>query len=363
MPLVLAKIPRASQIVSIKGEKIMFQQGRQRRTQAQVGQRLENKNQKLIVSGNSNDLARLIFLRENDFYSGLLLQAGPDSQETQYQFPCTLENGTLTIGWRQGKNRGCEEGIYLSPTDNNKNQTKQNIIAQSPKNRERTVVIKPNQPEAILFQVYSGDEQQEIKALIGNLFVKTAQHPNGFILTERQQWSYDDQTNQETIEPMETKPILNSPQMQEFLQAKYWFSQSFSVIDNYLIIGQINDLERIALNTPTPTQIPQPESPQVNIFCQQKVNLYLRDLKSTLNDTWSPPKPPNKGVWRALLTYNITKNGQVQNIQVVETSGYQPLDKAAMNHIYSLEQNFSPFPSCYTRDTLPVDHTFKLLYY
>ena len=56
MPLVLAKIPNASQIVSIEG-KVSNVSGRVSNVEVRraVGQRLENKNQKLIVSGNEND--------------------------------------------------------------------------------------------------------------------------------------------------------------------------------------------------------------------------------------------------------------------------------------------------------------------
>ena len=86
-------------------------------------------------------LARLIFLEADDFYSGLLLQAGPNSQETQYQFPCTLENGTLTIGWRQGKNRGCQEGIYISPTKNNTKNHAQKFVCSNIQKIKRTQLL------------------------------------------------------------------------------------------------------------------------------------------------------------------------------------------------------------------------------
>ncbi len=38
-------------------------------------------------------------------------------------------------------------------------------------------------------------------------------------------------------------------------------------------------------------------------------------------------------------------------------------DEAAKNHVYNLEKTFSPFPSCYRKNSLPVDHTFRLFYY
>ena len=359
IPLVLAKIPNASQIVSIKGKQVMFQQGKQRRSVAQVGQKLENKNQKLIVSGNKNDLARLILLEGDDFYSGLLLQAGPDAQETQYQFPCTLDNGILTIGWRKGKNRGCEEGIYLSSTKNNNKNNSKNLFAQLPKNKAEATIIRPAQEEETLVQIYIGENQQTVTPLIENIILVSPNYPNGLKIEVGQQWSYDFQTDQESINSIKPQSILDSPELDDFLRPENWSSDSLSSSVNSEVKKHITALKN---NSSNASQT-EDRRPLINIFCQNKVNSYLSNMKTTLNDTWSPPKPPSRGVWKALLTYTITKSGQVKNVQIAQTSGYEPLDQAAINHVYSLEQNFSPIPSCYPEDSLPVDHTFRLLFF
>jgi TonB family protein len=114
---------------------------------------------------------------------------------------------------------------------------------------------------------------------------------------------------------------------------------------------------------PTPPPTTPTNQPVVTIACQNQVNTYLANLKATLGNTWSPPKPPRRGVWQVLVTYHITREGKVQNLQVVESSGHEPLDQAALAHVRSVEQNFVPFPACYPRDFLPVDQRFKLLYY
>ena len=359
VPLALAKIPNAGQITSIKGKQIMFQQGQQRRQKAQVGQKLENKNQKLIVLGNKNDLARLVFLEGDDSYSDLLLQAGPDSQETQYQYPCTLENGILTIGWRQGKNRGCEEGVNLSPAKNNSKDHLKSLFAQYSSNKQEETIIKPAQEEDTLVQVYTGDNQQIVTPLIKDIILISPNHPNGLKIEEGQQWRYNSETDQESINSIEPQSILNSPELEDFLRPKNWSSDSLSSSVN-------SDVEKHIMafqNTSSTTSKTEDDPPLLNIFCQSKVNTYISNLKTILNDTWSPPKPPKRGVWKSLLNYSVTRSGQVENVQVVETSGYEPLDQEAMNHVYTLEQNFPPFPSCYPGDSLPVDHTFRLLFF
>ena len=112
-----------------------------------------------------------------------------------------------------------------------------------------------------------------------------------------------------------------------------------------------------------PPERSKPEQSVVSVSCQRQVNNYLANLKTTLGNSWSPPKPPEKGTWQTLVTYNVSQDGKVQNLQVVQSSGYQPLDQAALDHVQSIEKNFSPFPGCYKREILPVDQTFKLIFY
>ncbi len=115
--------------------------------------------------------------------------------------------------------------------------------------------------------------------------------------------------------------------------------------------------------SPAPGTIQPEQTAVVSVSCQREVNTYLANLKASLGNSWSPPKPPRKGMWQSVLSYAVTKDGKVQDMQVVQSSGYEPLDQAAIAHVRSVEQNFSPFPRCYPRDTLPVDQTFKLLFY
>ena len=381
MPMVLAKIPLASEIVSIKGNKVMFQEGTQRRKSAQIGQKLENKNQKLIVSGNNQDLARLVFLGGGDNYDGLLLQAGPDFRETQYQFPCTLERGTVTIGWRQGTDRGCEEGIFLNPPDSNKSHTK-GYLRLNPNwpdpepdsnNTDTNVRIRPHQNQPILFQVHNRKGDQKVKAIKGQLWLATGKHPEGFVLDEGEQWNnkWNNKTskNEEKVNLMQSQEMLNSEEIQDFLEPQNWSSDSVSGGNNSKVKKHLdafrNQPKPVNAIKPKPvnTTRKNPNESLISITCQLEINNYIRNLQNTLNQTWKPVKPPSRGVWKSLLSYTITRGGEVESIRVRKTSGYEPLDKAAMNHVYGLENQFPPFPDCYRRDFLPIrEHIFKLLY-
>ncbi len=116
-------------------------------------------------------------------------------------------------------------------------------------------------------------------------------------------------------------------------------------------------------NSPFPNspETSESESSTVSVNCQSQVNNYLTNLKATLGNTWNPPKPPRRGLWQSFVTYTITRNGKVQNLQIVQSSGYQPLDEAALEHVRSIERNFPSFPRCYQKEELPVDQTFKVI--
>ncbi|WP_324283004.1 TonB C-terminal domain-containing protein [Cyanobacterium aponinum UTEX 3222] len=101
----------------------------------------------------------------------------------------------------------------------------------------------------------------------------------------------------------------------------------------------------------------------INAFCELDLEKYKQEQKTLLEENWQPPKPPRKGKWLAMLTYRLEKDLSISNITVIESSGYQPLDQSAVDHVNSLQQKIKPFPECYQRDFLDVDHQFKLLFF
>ena len=242
VPLALGEIRRASKVVNIQGEKIMFQEGKQRRILAKLGQLLENKSQKLIIPGNNQDFARLAFLGENNDYIEILLQAGPDFEETVYQFPCTLQSGILTVGWKKNKSRGCGDGMYISPQSEYTKNSKENVTNKSSAKMKPGVKIAIHESESILCQVYNKDDKQEIKSLIGNLLITTPNHPNGLILKENEQWTYDYKTQTETITKINSKKVLTSEELEEFLKSSNWFSDLISEENNRQIQQHLTDL-------------------------------------------------------------------------------------------------------------------------
>lgn len=106
-----------------------------------------------------------------------------------------------------------------------------------------------------------------------------------------------------------------------------------------------------------------PADVPVSPVCQQILDLYLANVRSFGRGGWQPEGrelPPGSGRFRTQLVYDLLRNGTVENIRVVTSSGHEPLDRSAVDRVKSL-QGFPDFPSCYTGNSLEVDHSFTLL--
>ncbi|MEL7083410.1 MAG: TonB family protein [Cyanobacteria bacterium P01_G01_bin.4] len=110
--------------------------------------------------------------------------------------------------------------------------------------------------------------------------------------------------------------------------------------------------------------VANPEPPvALSPICQQIVDLYTNNVRSFGSGSWQPrggEVPPGSGRFRTELVYDLSREGTVDNVRVVQSSGHEPLDRSAIAHVQSLT-GFSEFPSCYPGDTLEVDHGFTLL--
>lgn len=113
---------------------------------------------------------------------------------------------------------------------------------------------------------------------------------------------------------------------------------------------------------PEPARALNPMEQMMQEMCQSTVDLYKQNLKSMTNAGWKPPKPPSKGRYTAKLRYDLLKDGRLNNIQVIESSGYAPLDQSAVQQVQRSQGQFRPLPGCYEKPSMEIDHTFTLIY-
>lgn len=239
--------PDGAYIGKIEGTGLVIGVGKSRdRTPASEKQQLRP-NTILYVPGNRS-WANLGFFEDSPKDStGLLVQAGPSEMISEWSFPCSAK-GRLTINWKKGQKRGCEEGVKLQSSSkrsvlpNNNIQASRRLLAQA----EDEVTVVPTPGESVI-QTADNAAGIKIDVLVGEVQVKSAKNPGGRLVKAGERYNYP----QDTITPIDLNPILNSPEMQDFLNPNNWLSPDIPqrVADG--IVGQLGEM-RTALS-----QLPQ----------------------------------------------------------------------------------------------------------
>ena len=214
--------PDGAYIGKIEGTGLTIGAGTNRdRPPASIGQKLRQ-NTILYVPGGNRPWAHLGFFEDAPLdSSGLLVKAGPSPTPSEWSFPCSAR-GRFTIAWKKGSNRGCEpEGIKVQSSSkrgwlpNNNLQVSRRLLAQA----EDEVTVVPTQGESII-QTADSAAGITIDVLVGDVQVKSAKNPEGRPVKAGERYNYP----QDTVTPFDPTPIVNSPEMQEFLNPNNWSS-------------------------------------------------------------------------------------------------------------------------------------------
>ena len=214
--------PDGAYIGKIEGTGLVIGDGNSHnRPPASIGQKLRQ-NTILYVPGGNRPWAHLGFFEDAPLdSSGLLVKAGPSPTPSEWSFPCSAR-GRFTIAWKKGSNRGCEpEGIKVQSSSkrgwlpNNNLQVSRRLLAQA----EDEVTVVPTPGESII-QTADSAAGITIDVLVGDVQVKSAKNPEGRPVKAGERYNYP----QDTVTPFDPNPILNSPEMQDFLNPNNWSS-------------------------------------------------------------------------------------------------------------------------------------------
>ncbi|MGB7710272.1 MAG: hypothetical protein WBL95_12180 [Microcoleus sp.] len=221
-----AATPDAAYIHRIEGTGLTIGVGHSRdRTRASEHQQLRMPNQVLYVPGGNKSFAYLGFIFDwVQEHADLLVSAGPSPNPSEWSFPCSAR-GEFKIAWKKGENRGCEEGVKVQSSSkkgglpNNNIQASRRLLAQA--EDEVTVVPTPGQS---IIQTADSAAGINIDVLVGDVRVKSARNPGGRLVKAGERYNYP----QDTITPIDINPIVNSPEMQDFLNPNNWRSPDIS---------------------------------------------------------------------------------------------------------------------------------------
>lgn len=309
--------PDAAYITKIEGTRIKIGERTSRdRTPASQKQQLRG-NKVLYVPGNGS-LAYLGFIVDAPLdTTGLLVSAGPSKTPSEWSFPCTAKGG-FTIAWKDGSDRGCEAGVKVQSSSkkgglpNNNLQASRKLLAQA----EDEVTVVPTPGESTI-QTADSAAGISINVLVGDVQVKSAKNPGGRLVKAGERYNYP----QDTITPIDINPIVNSPEMQEFLNPDNWSSPNIPqrVADG--IAGQLGEMrtalsqlpkqpvpqQPVASNPETPVSQPlTPSSPKTSqsVASNSGNNNPGNSGRTTPRDSQTNKIPSLVGTWEAQITDN-----------------------------------------------------------
>jgi TonB family protein len=82
---------------------------------------------------------------------------------------------------------------------------------------------------------------------------------------------------------------------------------------------------------------------------------YINDLKHRIYRHWTPPLDHNRHI---VAVFHITRNGNLQNLKLRESSGSTEADNAALEAV-RMSAPFCKLPAGYKESTAPVEFTFE----
>ncbi|AVH64115.1 energy transducer TonB [Nostoc sp. 'Peltigera membranacea cyanobiont' N6] len=87
---------------------------------------------------------------------------------------------------------------------------------------------------------------------------------------------------------------------------------------------------------------------------------YLNKLKQRVQQQWLPGMSQSNR--RTVLNFTINRSGQVSNLNIVQTSGFNVTDEVALNAIQR-SAPFAPLPTGYTKNYIDIEFTFSINVY
>ncbi|MEH2040168.1 TonB family protein [Nostoc sp.] len=87
---------------------------------------------------------------------------------------------------------------------------------------------------------------------------------------------------------------------------------------------------------------------------------YLNKLKQRVQQQWLPGMSQSNR--RTVLNFTINRSGQVSNLNIVQTSGFNVTDEVALNAIQRAAP-FAPLPIGYTKNYIDIEFTFSINVY
>ncbi|MFB3120861.1 MAG: energy transducer TonB, partial [Candidatus Binatia bacterium] len=92
---------------------------------------------------------------------------------------------------------------------------------------------------------------------------------------------------------------------------------------------------------------------------QAEYNTYLEGIKRSVFRAWEPEQASrNKEQGRVVLEFTILRDGRLENMRILRSSGYPSLDREAMRSVKAVSP-FRPLPERIGLSELSIRYTFN----
>lgn len=141
------------------------------------------------------------------------------------------------------------------------------------------------------------------------------------------------------------------------LSAVYNPTEKQAAADNTIDLNatQTQPATLIDSEAPKPTPEASSKATDVDAVAQAQVDAYWTELKKRIVDSWQPPRGNESK--EVVVLFSMTPKGELSNVEVTQSSGFSPVDSAAVNAIKRVFP-FRPLPSDQTDPTLDIEFKF-----
>jgi len=85
---------------------------------------------------------------------------------------------------------------------------------------------------------------------------------------------------------------------------------------------------------------------------------YLRQIQAKISERWAPPRPAAQGGQRAIIMFEIGRDGSIKEPTLEKSSGLAPYDQSALRAVAEASP-FPPLPPEFKAPSLRVHFGFE----
>jgi TonB family protein len=138
----------------------------------------------------------------------------------------------------------------------------------------------------------------------------------------------------------------------QLTSAQRWVERTMQKIERYKAQHPQNNIQQLVKNQSSNTVSTEKED--------FDFSPYLKDITRRIKESFNPPRRRNSSL-KAVVTFNISRTGEVSKLLVLSTSGSKSFDEAGLQAIRDVSP-FPAFPKQADKQSIQMEFTFDYIY-